>query len=136
LGSGAAPCPSGLIIKTEALKAAGGFEESFTGSNQMYEDQPFLAKMYLNETVYVSAACNNRYRQRHGSLVQKVKANGQYKDVRLFFLNWLDTYLKTRGMQNEQVHRMLRKALQPYRHPLYHKAVTFLKRKFARPAHG
>jgi hypothetical protein len=103
----------GLIIKTEALKAAGGFEESFTGSNQMYEDQPFLAKMYLNETVYVSAACNNRYRQRHGSLVQKVKANGQYKDVRLFFLNWLDTYLKTRGMQNEQVHRMLRKRCNP-----------------------
>ena len=136
LGTGAAPCPSGLIINKAALIAAGGFEESFTGSNQMYEDQPFLAKMYLNETVYVSAACNNMYRQRHGSLVQKVKANGQYKDVRLFFLNWLNMYLQTRGIQNKDVHRKLQKALQPYRHPLYHKAVTFLKRKFARPAHG
>lgn len=46
LGSGAAPCPSGLMIKKNAIISAGGFDNGFTGSKQLYEDQGFLAKIY------------------------------------------------------------------------------------------
>jgi glycosyltransferase involved in cell wall biosynthesis len=133
LGRGSAPCPSGLMIKTEALRNLGGFEESFTGPNQMYEDQPFLAKFYLNETVYVSNDCNNKYRQRHGSLVQKVKASGQYDDVRYFFLQWLQQYMETANIRNSGVQSLLQKALRKYRYPHLHRFAGYLKRKLMHP---
>jgi glycosyltransferase involved in cell wall biosynthesis len=136
LGKAAAPCPSGLMIKTETLRKLGGFEASFTGPNQMYEDQPFLAKFYLNETVFIATECNNLYRQRHGSLVQKVKANGQYHQVRLYFLNWLQAYLNKNGIQHKAVQQALEKALWQYKHPALHKVTGFIKRKFSRPEHG
>ena len=131
LGTGAAPCPSGLMIKTETLRQLGGFDESFTGSNQMYEDQPFLAKFYLNEVVYISAECNNKYRQRHGSLVQKVKANGQYEHVRAFFLNWLQNYMNLKGLKNAAVRSALAKARRKSKYPTLHKLAGFIKRKLA-----
>jgi glycosyltransferase involved in cell wall biosynthesis len=136
LGTGAAPCPSGLMIKTETLRRLGGFEASFTGPNQMYEDQPFLAKFYLNETVYVSAQCNNMYRQRHGSLVQAVKANGKYYEVRHFFLQWLQRYMQAHNIQNNDVNALLEKALHRYKYPRLYKAVDFIKNTFSRPEHG
>lgn len=131
LGKGAAPCPSGLMIKTAVLRALGGFEESFTGPNQMYEDQPFLAKFYLGETVYVSSDCNNKYRQRHGSLVHKVKAAGQYDEVRLHFLQWLKNYMAEKGIENSPVQRALAKALRKYKYLKLHKFARFIKRKLA-----
>jgi glycosyltransferase involved in cell wall biosynthesis len=50
LGKGAAPCPSGMMVRREVLDRY-TFEESFRGLYQMYEDQAFLCKIYLNETV-------------------------------------------------------------------------------------
>lgn len=136
LGAGAAPCPSGLMIKTTVLRALNGFEESFTGPNQMYEDQPFLAKYYLSQTVFISADCNNKYRQRHGSLVQKVKADGKYDQVRLYFLQWLQRYMHTNGIDNRQVHAALAKALLKYKYPALNKLAGFIKRKLVRPGMG
>lgn len=136
LGAGAAPCPSGLMIKTVALKALGSFEESFTGPNQMYEDQPFLAKFYLTEPVYVSSDCTNKYRQRHGSLVQKVKAAGKYNEVRLFFLQWLQQYMHRKGIGNDNVRTALTKALHQCKYPALYRIAGFIKRKWRRPAHG
>lgn len=135
LGRGAAPCPSSLMIKTAVLRALGGFEASFTGAAQMYEDQPFLAKFYLTETVYVSPDCNNRYRQRTGSLVQRAKSNGQYAAVRLYFLQWLQQYIRKKGIENKQVQAALRRALLRYKYPGLYKVARFIKRKLVRPAH-
>ncbi|HUQ96894.1 MAG TPA: glycosyltransferase family 2 protein [Chitinophagaceae bacterium] len=136
LGKGAAPCPSGLMIKTGILRALGGFEASFTGPNQMYEDQPFLAKFYLSQTVYVSSACYNKYRQRRGSLVQKVKAAGQYDDVRLYFLRWLQAYIHTNNITNKPVQVALNKALRKYKYPALTKVSGFIKNKIGRPNMG
>lgn len=133
LGSGAAPCPSGLMVKRETLLKLGGFEESFTGPNQMYEDQPFLAKFYLAETVFISSDCNNKYRQRHGSLVQKVKASGRYDEVRLFFLAWLQRYMDEKGIESNPVRTALRKAMRQYKYPHLHRFAGFVKRKLVRP---
>jgi len=85
LSNGSAPCPSGIMIRTDVAVKHGGFEAHFTGKYQFYEDQAFLHKIYLNERVYVSSLCNNKYRQRKGSLVQTVRREGNYDSVRRFF---------------------------------------------------
>lgn len=117
LGQGAAPVPSGLMIRKARLKGQ-YFEESFRGIYAMYEDQAFLTKMYLNERVYVSSACTNRYRQRIGSLVQSVEESGHYDEVRSFYLNWLEHYLNTKQITDPRVRNSLQVAKQPKRLPL------------------
>lgn len=94
LGKGAPPCPTGIIIKKEAFDRSGGFEESFTGTYQLYEDQAFLTKIYLHENIFVSGAANNLYRKRAGSLTESANDEKHYKMVRRYFLDWLQGYLK------------------------------------------
>ena len=120
LGEGAAPCPSGLMLAKDAIERVGGFEESFTKKYQLYEDQAFLSKVYLQESVYISSSCNNLYRQREGSCVQWVHADGQYHAVRRHFLEWFEAFLQQRQVNDTNIQRLLKKALLPYRHPNLH----------------
>lgn len=120
LGKGAAPCPSGLLMKKDAASALGGFEELFTGKYQLYEDQAFLTKFYLRYKVYVSSACNNLYRQRPGSVVHWVHQQGHYHQVRAFFLHWLQQYLRNQNIRHPAARRLLQKALWRYNHPTLH----------------
>lgn len=113
LSDGAAPCPSGIIIKKEVLEKHGGFEAHFTGKYQMYEDQAFLHKIYLNEPVYISSQCNNKYRQREGSLVEKVTNEGSYYVVRKYFLEWLQNYIAQNNIQHQIVRQGLKRAFEP-----------------------
>ena len=125
LGEGAAPCPSGLMVTRRAWQAAGGFEESFTGHYQLYEDQAFLSKIYLRERVYLSAECNNWYRQRPGSIVQSVKEQGHYHAVRTHFLEWLAAYLRAENISSRQVNALVARALRPPAHPLAQRLANF-----------
>lgn len=120
LGNGAAPCPSGLMLTKEAIHRVGGFEEHFKGKYQLYEDQGFLNKVYLKENVYISAACHNLYRQRAGSIVQWVHADGHYHHVRQYFLKWFDEYLQQEQVEDSGIQNLMKKALHPYRHPKLH----------------
>ena len=127
LGNTSAPCPSGLMIKKKALVAVGGFEEAFTKNKyQLYEDQAFLSKLYLNEKVYISSQCNNLYRQRATSIVHWVHADGQYHTVRKYFLEWLEAYLKEHEVKAKQVKSALDKALLRYRHPIQYWLIKVL----------
>ncbi|MCJ8165334.1 glycosyltransferase family 2 protein [Pontibacter sp. E15-1] len=117
LGSGAAPCPSGLMLTKEAILQVGGFEESFTKQFQLYEDQAFLNKVYLQASTYISSASSNLYRQRAGSIVQQVHQDGQYHAVRQHFLEWFSSYLQQHQVQNSATHKLLKQALKPYHHP-------------------
>ncbi len=128
LSNGPAPCPSGVIIRKSAFDKLGGFESHFTGKYQLYEDQAFFAKVYLNEPVYISSMCNNKYRQREGSLVQKVTFEGNYGVVRKYFLEWLQKYISENNFKNKNVERLLKKAWEPYNHPL----LNFMKNCFIR----
>jgi glycosyltransferase involved in cell wall biosynthesis len=129
LSKGASPCPSSLLIKTEMLKAKGGFENSFTKEYQLYEDQAFLSKIYLEEKVYVSSSCNNLYRQREGSLVQWVKDEGHYHAVRRFYLYWFKEYLEKKNIHNRRIERLLKKALMQYEWPRLHYITHTLPRR-------
>jgi glycosyltransferase involved in cell wall biosynthesis len=121
LGSAFAPCPSDLLLRGDLVKAIGGFEEHFTGPRQMYEDQAFLAKLYLEAPVYFSSKVWLNYRQHADSCVATVKRDGRYDEVRQYFLAWFEEYLKTRAARSSApVGRCLRRALWPYRHPRLH----------------
>ena len=78
-----------------SIRHVGGFEETFTG---FYEDQAFLAKMYLNRRVLACDLCLDRYRIHPPSCSAKVKDSGEYDVHRQRFLNWLKTYLQSQAV--------------------------------------
>ena len=118
LGRGAAPCPSDILVRRDVCERVGGFEEQFRRELQMYEDQAFLAKVYLSAPVSVSSRVWDRYRQRSDSCVSTVKGSGEYHAVRLFFLNWFEAYLREREIVHSSVWVALERALWPYHHPV------------------
>jgi glycosyltransferase involved in cell wall biosynthesis len=118
LGSAFAPCPSDLLLRRDLFEIIGGFEEHFTGPRQMYEDQAFLAKLYLEAPVYFSSNVWLNYRQHPDSCVATVKRDGHYDEVRQYFLRWFTEYLRTRLTRSTvPVRRRLRRALWQYRFP-------------------
>ena len=129
LGTAAAPCPSDLLLRRSAVEKVGGFEEHFTGARQMYEDQGFLAKLYLAEPVYFSDRVWLNYRQHDDSCVAEVTGEGRYHEVRLYFLEWLERYLRTVPTATRgAVEPALRRALRPYRRPLLYAASVGARR--------
>lgn len=133
LGSAAAPCPSDLLLRREAVAAVGGFEEHFTGANQMYEDQGFLAKLYIASPVYFSGRVWLSYRQHEASCVAEVTRDGRYHEVRRYFLDWFEGYLAAQPTQSLPVRRALRRARWQYTHPYLFRLLD-LGGKFAKTA--
>jgi glycosyltransferase involved in cell wall biosynthesis len=124
LGRGAAPCPSDMLLRREAVERIGGFEEGFLGMYQLYEDQAFLAKVYFNFPVFVSSQCWDKYRLHPNSCSSTVFKAGQYHTVRLFFLNWLERYLSDRGAKNTSAWSALQRAFWPYRYPFLYRMLN------------
>jgi glycosyltransferase involved in cell wall biosynthesis len=117
LGEGSAPCVASLLVRRQVVEAVGGFEDSFRGIDQLYEDQAFLTKIYLMTPVFVSSVCCDRYRRHATSCVSSVTAAGHYRDVRRRFLVWYEGYLLAQGEKDSQVWSAVQGALMPYRHP-------------------
>lgn len=118
LGKASSPCPSDLMIRRSAVEAVGGFEETFVGPLFLYEDQAFLTKFYLQQTIYFSSRHWLDYRIHDRSCMAEAKRTNSKHGVRLHFLNWLEDYLKKDGRPLEpRVRKTLDRALFPYRHP-------------------
>lgn len=120
-GPGAAPCPSGIIVKREAAQAVDGFVEAFVGPVQFYEDQAFLVKLYSTVPVYISSAYHNLYRQRKGSQMNEIASDQRYHQARRFFLAWIEDYWKAEGQFNKLTEGLLSEAWLPYKHPMRYK---------------
>lgn len=127
LGSGAAPCPSGMMVR-KSVHERTLFVVEFIGPTAVYEDQAFLAQLYLKENVFVSSQANNLYRQREASQVYNVHSDGRYHKVRHFYLKWFESYLKKNQITNKPVEKLLHQNLFPYEHPLLHKVVSKIRR--------
>jgi glycosyltransferase involved in cell wall biosynthesis len=112
LGTKTAPSMNALCVRRSTLKRVGGFIEQFTG---MYEDQAFLAKLYLQCPIVVSGQCYDRYRLHPASICAQVSASGTYDDFRLEFLRWLQAYFVSAKIENPAVRAALEQALEPYR---------------------
>ncbi len=123
LGKAEAPCPSCLIVRRSVVEGVGGFEASFTGRLQMYEDQAFLSKVYLRTPVYLSDRTWFKYRQHDSSCVAENMKDGHYNAVRQHFLVWLARHLTKVGFTDSKVWRKLWVADWPYRHPRIHGAL-------------
>jgi glycosyltransferase involved in cell wall biosynthesis len=115
LGQAAAPCLCSVLVRREAICRLQGFDEAFPG---FYEDQTFLVKMYLAEPVFVSSRCWSRYRQHEDSCSAVTLRAGGYAAARRRFLEWLEGYLRSNGVEHAPVWRALARAFVPYRQPV------------------
>lgn len=103
----AAATPQAPMIRRERLRAIGGFEESFRG---MYEDQVFLAKLFLSDRVAVSGEVWHRYRQHDESCVRVAHRSGTQHAARRRFLAWLEARLDARREDHRGIAREIRRA--------------------------
>ncbi len=113
LGKADAPSMSDLLFRRSSIVDAGGFEESFRGA---YEDQAFLAKFYLNSTLFITDSLWSDYRLHSGSCMAQVGRTDKYHHARRAFLEWFEDYLD-RGSHSDdaRIRGALAKALRPYR---------------------
>jgi glycosyltransferase involved in cell wall biosynthesis len=127
LGEGAAPSMSNLILRRELARRVGGFEETFRG---MYEDQVFLAKVYLSGKVLFSDRLWDYYRQ-HGKSCMASTNFEQHYQARESYLYWIDNYLQSHPEADPQSHAVIQGKLdEAWRH--WHS--TSLKRRLIQRA--
>lgn len=80
------PCTCTVLVRTEAARRVGGFENEFEG---VYDDQVFYAKVALHYNIWANPVCLARYRKHSTSLCATSSEPG-----RAAFLSWLDSYRK------------------------------------------
>jgi glycosyltransferase involved in cell wall biosynthesis len=115
------PCTCSAMMRREIFEEVGEFEESFRG---LYEDQVFFMKIMLKAPIYVVDECWDKYRRRPDSCNSMARSTGQNRSIRLFFLNWLKTYLEEQGSKDKTVWKAFQEELWPYRHPIMSRLVT------------
>jgi glycosyltransferase involved in cell wall biosynthesis len=115
------PCIGSVLVRSTVLERTGGFEENFRG---MYEDQAFCAKICLHTPVFVSSECWHPYRQHPESASAVAHKTGRHRSARLFFLNWLASYLTDHDIKDAAVWRTLEKELWQCRHPFLTRALV------------
>ncbi|MEN8131394.1 MAG: glycosyltransferase [Pseudomonadota bacterium] len=125
LGRATAPCPSDLLLRHEVVEAVNGFEKEFNGIYQLYEDQAFLAKVYLSTPIFVSSSSWTKYRLHPDSCCYRVESAGEESLVRLFYLNWLKNYLHTQHIDDASIHKALKKTLLLQCTPMLNQLVSF-----------
>ena len=108
-GKAAVPCTCSIVLKRSIVERVGGFEETFTGIANIYEDQAFYAKIVLHSAVVVIARCWDLYRQHPQASTAFSRQTGQEVSAREFFLRWLEQYLSQNGVDDPAVWQALRR---------------------------
>src|SRR5262249_40693815 len=106
------PCPSNFLVRRDIVKEVGGFEEQFRG---LFEDQVFLAKVFLKSHVYIAQECWDRYRRHTESCVSVGARDGKKYSAGILYFNWLEEYLAEQGVTDSQTWKALQKKRFRYR---------------------
>jgi hypothetical protein len=115
------PCPSNFLMRRDIVKEVGGFEEQFRGRLSLFEDQAFLAKVFLKFHVFVTEECCDRYRRHPDSCVSISARDGTKYSTGILYFNWLERYLLSQRVIDTELRTALRKKRSRYRHAtLYH----------------
>lgn len=115
------PGTCGVLVRRDAARAVGGFDDRFRG---MFEDQVFLYKLCLRVPTFVDGVSLDRYRQHPDSYSRVKRSTGEYRSSGvpnrsyLVFLEWLEVYLREEKVADAEVWRALRSELRPYRNPV------------------
>jgi glycosyltransferase involved in cell wall biosynthesis len=105
------PCPSSVMVRTEAITGIGGFEESFQG---MYEDQAFYTKISLAMPVLATNDCLAWYRQHPKSVSSIAAKSDQYSSLHYSFLKWVKNYCELKNVTDARVMQVVRRQLWLY----------------------
>jgi glycosyltransferase involved in cell wall biosynthesis len=108
------PGPGEVLVRRQAFDRVGGFDEEWRSN--LFEDQVFLAKLYLVEPVFVSDEVWIRYR-RHDTSSTRIAGAGERFAVGLLYLQWLERYLRDNAVADRRLWRALRGKRRRYRHP-------------------
>lgn len=119
---GAVPCICSFLVERKLVEKIGGFEESI---QHLYEDQVFLAKIFLTAPVFVEGGCWEKYRQRNDSSWHLSIYTGEDDKARLIFLNWLEKYLTEQGVKDMEVWQVIQKQLWTSPYPILLKLIKY-----------
>jgi glycosyltransferase involved in cell wall biosynthesis len=87
------PCPSATLIRTNALRAVGGFEERF---QKVRTDLAVWVKISARYPVHADPAILVRYRQHAESSVARLfRDEAQYNANEMLFAEWLAAHIET-----------------------------------------
>ena len=100
LNEASLPCMGSLTVRREAIRASGGFVDTFRG---LYEDQAFLARFCLHHDVFVADENWDCYRQHLASACATADMRGDMIPARGAYMSWLTTYLDEQGMRSTRV---------------------------------
>lgn len=128
LGNYGAPCPSSFLLRRAAFDHVGGFEECFNPrTHQLFEDQAFLAKIYLSVAVFVGDNCLSKYR-RHPSCMSSVIEKANLDDAeRRFYFRWLRRFLIQNAVRDPGIWCKVIRQTWPYWLHMPPRAVSFLR---------
>ena len=130
-GRAAVPCTCSVLVRRAVADRLGGFEDFFSSR---YGDQAFYVKVCLEEPVYVAAGCWDMYRQ-HPESVTTAMSRDEARRWRTLFLEWVDSYVRSRGASNSEIDAAVRRELWNLRHPAAARVLR-LGRKLTRRAYG
>ena len=132
-GKATVPCPCGILVRHDALRRVGGFEERFP---RLYDDQALYAKLFTSTSVLPVDECWSRYRQHPGSTTMTA-AREQNRSWRRAYLAWLGDYVRHDPATAAALAPALRRELWRCRHPVADRLLdelAFLRRRLERLA--
>jgi glycosyltransferase involved in cell wall biosynthesis len=122
LGAAEHATMSDVLLRRSAMIEVEGFEEEFD-SHPLYEDQAFLAKIYLNVPVIGAEACWYRYRSHDKSCCSTTERDGSEDRCRRLYFEWLQRYLHRNHVSDREIWRLVRGRIRADRFPWLYAAV-------------